>query len=94
MAKNLPTWIVVWIAVSTLIVIYDASFVLLRPRTLEGGDLSFLFSGRQFSAQQISRHKMTLFVALDILYSTIDIKYGDMEDHFVIAQSMYSATYK
>ncbi|XP_062513611.1 uncharacterized protein LOC134189387 [Corticium candelabrum] len=69
MSSKIPDWVALWLVATSLICAYDATFVLLRPRTLEGGDLSFIFPGH-------------------VYYTTIDIKYGDMEDQFVIAQSI------
>jgi len=41
---QIPSWGVWWFRIASLIVIWDASFVLLRPRSMEGGDLSFVFA--------------------------------------------------
>lgn len=41
---KLPFWIVLWLFTSSIFVLLDAFFVLLRPRTMPGGDLSFLVS--------------------------------------------------
>ncbi|KAF8324917.1 uncharacterized protein EI90DRAFT_3146783 [Cantharellus anzutake] len=40
-AKRL--WISVWFALSTLIVTWDAGYLLLRPRSMQGGDLFWLW---------------------------------------------------
>ncbi|MES1908415.1 MAG: hypothetical protein MHM6MM_001360 [Cercozoa sp. M6MM] len=37
-------WHVAWLLVSAIVCTYDALFVLLRPRTLPGGDLNWIFS--------------------------------------------------
>ncbi|KXJ26473.1 uncharacterized protein LOC110240530 [Exaiptasia diaphana] len=47
MASNtlkLPLWIVLWLFLSSILVVLDALFVLLRPRTMPGGDLNFFVS--------------------------------------------------
>ena len=41
--NGVPTWIPMWLACSSILVLYDAGYVLLRPRTLPGGDLSHLW---------------------------------------------------
>lgn len=40
----LPRWIVIWFAISLPIVLWDVSFVLLRPASMPGGSLSFLWA--------------------------------------------------
>ena len=39
-----PWWIKLWLFVSSLVVLWDASFVLLRPRSMEGGDLFWIWT--------------------------------------------------
>ncbi|KAL6066735.1 hypothetical protein QOT17_009319 [Balamuthia mandrillaris] len=34
-----PGWMLFWLYVGSLIVLWDASYILLRPRTMKGGDL-------------------------------------------------------
>lgn len=68
-ALSLPKLVLGWISVSSLLVVWDAAFVLLRPRTLVGGDLHYLFSPYA-------------------LYIEVDRLYGDLEDKFVVAQSL------
>ena len=43
-AAGVPTWVSAWLIISGLVCIWDASFVLLRPRSLPGGDLAHVFS--------------------------------------------------
>ena len=40
---SLPRWVVIWFALSIPIVIWDVSFVLLRPMSMPGGSLGFLW---------------------------------------------------
>lgn len=40
----LPRWIVIWLAVSTLVVLWDAAFVLLRPASFPGESLGYFWS--------------------------------------------------
>ena len=42
--SRLPRWIVLWLALSTPIVIWDALFVLLRPASLPGQPLGFFWA--------------------------------------------------
>jgi hypothetical protein len=41
---SVPVWIYVWFIVSGLAQLFDFAFLLLRPRSLTGGDLAHLFS--------------------------------------------------
>lgn len=41
---RLPRWVTLWLVISTLVVIWDALFVLLRPASFPGGELGFLWS--------------------------------------------------
>ena len=48
---RLPTWVVVWFAVSSVIQAYDALFVLLGPLSHTGGSLAGLWPGHQLYAR-------------------------------------------
>ncbi|GAA5996942.1 uncharacterized protein JCM10292_006100 [Rhodotorula paludigena] len=39
-----PLWVKTWFVVSTLLVAWDTGYVLLRPRSMKGGDLSALWA--------------------------------------------------
>lgn len=39
-----PKWLYIWLVASSLIVIFDASYVLLRPDSMQGGSLFAYFS--------------------------------------------------
>jgi len=41
--SRLPRWITIWFAISLPILVWDVSFVLLRPHSMPGGDLAFLW---------------------------------------------------
>ncbi|CAO3589902.1 unnamed protein product [Absidia cylindrospora] len=43
MTDTPPTWIRLWFLISSLIVYWDAGFCLLRPHSMEGGSLNFLW---------------------------------------------------
>jgi len=45
MSENfrLPRWVVLWMGLSTLVVIWDALFILFRPASFPGGELGFLW---------------------------------------------------
>ena len=47
----IPKGIYLWLIISSIIVIYDASYILLRPRSLSGGDLELIFSPYQLYIQ-------------------------------------------
>jgi hypothetical protein len=42
-ADRLPLWMVIWLSISIPIVLWDVSFVLLRPASMPGGSLAFLW---------------------------------------------------
>ena len=41
--SRLPGWLVVWLLIASPVVIIDGLFVVLRPRTMPGGDLNWLY---------------------------------------------------
>jgi hypothetical protein len=43
-SAKLPRWIVIWFAISVPLVLWDVAFVLLRPASMAGGSLSFLWA--------------------------------------------------
>ena len=40
---RLPRWVVLWMGISTLVVIWDALFILVRPASFPGGELGFFW---------------------------------------------------
>src|SRR5262249_20792941 len=42
-SESLPRWMVIWLTISIPIVLWDVSFVLLRPASMPGGSLAFLW---------------------------------------------------
>ena len=42
--NRLPKWIAYWLGISTIVVIWDALFVLLRPASFADGSLGFIWS--------------------------------------------------
>ncbi|PPQ79099.1 hypothetical protein CVT25_002892 [Psilocybe cyanescens] len=45
MAPRKYTWISLWFLITAPIILWDASYVLMRPRSMEGGDLRWFWSG-------------------------------------------------
>ena len=43
MSARLPRWIVVWLLISSALIGWDVAFVLLRPASMPGGALAFLW---------------------------------------------------
>ena len=41
--RNVPFWVAVWLALSSIVCTIDALFILLRPHTLPGGKWNYLF---------------------------------------------------
>jgi hypothetical protein len=41
--KPLPRWVVIWFVLSTPLILWDIGFVLLRPMSMAGGALAFLW---------------------------------------------------
>lgn len=55
----IPRWLMVWLVASSLIVIYDASYVLQRPASMEGGALFHIYS------------PYALYIQFDTLYGNL-----------------------
>jgi hypothetical protein len=72
--KGLATGTIAWFLIGGLICTFDGLFVLLRPRSLPGGDLAT--SGPLAPIFQ-GWHK----------YIEVDKRYADMDDAFVVLQS-------
>ncbi|KAF0978117.1 hypothetical protein FDP41_002632 [Naegleria fowleri] len=66
---NYPLIITVWLVAQLFVTTWDFTFVLLRPRTMKGGDLF-------------------AFWAPYDLYIQVDKSYGQLDNGFVIAQSI------
>ncbi|KAJ3513728.1 hypothetical protein NLJ89_g2789 [Agrocybe chaxingu] len=45
MAPKKYTWIALWFLITAPIILWDAGYVLMRPRSMEGGDLRWFWSG-------------------------------------------------
>ena len=91
-----------WFSLASLLVVWDAFFILLRPRTLPGGDLhAFWKPCKHLCLQPIklsvttgmlfglwmTAFKLCVLSIADELYIWVDKRYGDMADTFGIAQS-------
>ena len=59
MKAKTPFIVKLWLAVQLIVVSWDATYVLLRPRTMEGGDLFLFFSPYK------------LYITIDHLYANI-----------------------
>jgi hypothetical protein len=68
---RLARWIVVWLLVSSVIVLWDVAFVLLRPRSMPGGALSFLWV------------PYAKYIAVDLGYA--DLRYGFVKAQAVMS---------
>ncbi|GAA5979215.1 hypothetical protein JCM10908_002840 [Rhodotorula pacifica] len=66
-------WIVAWFVVSTLLVAWDIGYMLLRPRTMPGGDLSWFWK------------PYVLYAKTDLVYSR---EAFENKDGFAAAQSI------
>lgn len=53
--RRLPFWIAGWIVISSVICTIDALFVLLRPHTLPGGSLNYLFKPCKLRTASLAR---------------------------------------
>lgn len=56
---TIPKWITLWLVVSSIIVLFDASYVLLRPATMRGGPLFSFYS------------PYDLYIKFDTLYGNL-----------------------
>lgn len=75
MASPLRSWIALWLFVSTLIVAWDTGYIMLRPRSMPGGNLHWLWA--PYSA----------YVDVDYIYGFPSIR---DYDGFPLAQSTFS----
>jgi hypothetical protein len=72
--KGLATGTIAWLVIGGLICTFDGLFVLMRPRSLPGGDLA---------SSGLLAH---IFQGWHT-YIQVDKRYADMEDAFVVLQS-------
>ena len=56
---SIPKWITLWLVVSSFVVLYDASYILLRPATMRGGPLFPFYS------------PYDLYIKFDTLYGNL-----------------------
>ncbi|BGP00858.1 protein of Emopamil-binding family [Rhodotorula toruloides] len=68
-----PAWVAVWFVVSTLLVAWDTGYVLLRPRTMPGGDLFWFWKPYE------------LYAKTDLVYG---LKALESREGFTSAQSI------
>ncbi|GAA5936839.1 hypothetical protein JCM3775_002722 [Rhodotorula graminis] len=68
-----PWWVWWWFVVSTILVAWDTGFVLMRPRSMAGGDLHWLWS------------PYALYEKVDLVYSR---SWYDRRDGFTSAQAI------
>ena len=57
---RLPRWIFLWLAISTVVVVWDALFVLCRPASFPDGELGFIWS-----------FAYTIYMATDLSYADV-----------------------
>lgn len=62
--NTLATWCYLWLAISSLVVVWDAAFVLLRPISMKGGVLEKLWLPYQ------------LYITIDKLYGDMNDAFG------------------
>lgn len=67
-----PAWVWVWLLVSSLIVMFDSAFVVLRPRSFPEGDLGWVWGGPGGPYDT---------------YTRIDHRYRDLADGLGIVQA-------
>lgn len=58
-----PKWVTFWLFLSALICTWDAGFVLMRPRSMAGGDLSDVW------------YPYLLYVTVDRLYGDLNDRF-------------------
>lgn len=71
-ARPPPAWVWVWLLVSSLVVVFDSLFVVLRPRSFPEGDLGWLWGGVGGPYEK---------------YMSIDPRYRDLSDGLGIVQA-------
>jgi len=75
---KLPRWVILWLIISTVIVLWDAAFVLCRPASFPGGDLGFLWSfayetylAVDRSYADVANHTIAAFAVMSILEACV-----------------------
>lgn len=63
-SQVLPTWLVAWLIIASPVVVWDFSFLLLRPSSLPGGDLHWLFQ------------PYSLYIEIDRRYNDMEDTFG------------------
>jgi len=61
---GIPGWIVAWLIISSLVVCWDCGFVLMRPRSMPGGDLHWIWK------------PYALYIQIDRLYGDMEDTFG------------------
>jgi hypothetical protein len=100
MGRVLPGGVVAWFVLSFPVCLWDALFVLLRPRTMPGGDLAWFWGPCTSIPIPIPIHEdfwpFSHFICspmlvrrLDETYIAVDRRYQDLNDGFNIAQAWY-----
>lgn len=71
----IPKPLYIWLVLSSLIVLYDATYVLLRPRTMQGGDLFPYFTGYGLYIQfdTLYAHLTDTFVVIQSWLNLVEI---------------------
>lgn len=62
--RGMPSWLVYWVAISTAIVCWDFTFVLMRPDSLPGGKLNWLYA------------PYNLYISIDKRYGDMEDSFG------------------
>ncbi|KAL9972012.1 hypothetical protein ACROYT_G018244 [Oculina patagonica] len=62
--RNLPSWVAVWLCITTTTVTIDSLFILLRPHTLPGGKWNYLFQ------------PYNLYIQVDPIYKDTNDAFG------------------
>ena len=59
-----PIWIKLWLRISGVLVLYDAGYVLMRPRSMPGGDLFPIWQPYVLYAKVISARDVVVYSML------------------------------
>ncbi|KAJ7100757.1 hypothetical protein B0H15DRAFT_1018075 [Mycena belliarum] len=75
MAVKTHTWISLWFLLTTPIIFWDAGYAFMRPRSMEGGDLHWIWA------------PYSIYQNIDLVYGVPALERGD---GFINAQSLLS----
>lgn len=77
-SHKLPLFVIIWMVVSFAVVLWDASYVMLRPQSMEGGSLAWLYGPYQLYILHDERYanQGDSFVLSQAIVNLVEIAVG------------------